>query len=73
MAAPSDKNEIYLSSSPHFADKSTTTGIMLMVCIALLPLCIYGVCLFGIPALITILTSVDITVFLLLIGLYIGY
>jgi len=58
MAAPSDKNEIYLSSSPHFADKSSTTGIMLTVCIALLPLCTYGVCLFGIPALITILTSV---------------
>ena len=53
----SDENEIYLSSSPHFSDKSSTSGIMLAVVIALLPLCVYGVILFGIPALVTIIVS----------------
>lgn len=58
MAAPSDLNEIYLSSSPHFSAKSSTAGIMLCVIIALLPLCVCGVVLFGVPALITIFVSV---------------
>ena len=53
----SDENEIYLSSSPHFSDKSSTSGIMLGVIIALLPLCVYGVILFGFPALLTIIVS----------------
>lgn len=53
----SDENEIYLSSSPHFSDKSSTSGIMLGVIIALLPLCVYGVILFGLPALVTIIVS----------------
>lgn len=53
----SDENEIYLSSSPHFSDKSSTSGIMLTVVIALLPLCVYGVILFGLPALVTIIVS----------------
>ena len=53
----SDENEIYLSSSPHFSDKSSTSGIMLTVVIALLPLCVYGVILFGFPALVTIIVS----------------
>lgn len=58
MAAPSDINEIYLSSSPHFTAGRTTTKIMLSVIISLLPLCGYGIFLFGVPALVTILTSV---------------
>ncbi len=58
MAAPSDVNEIYLSSSPHFSAGNSTTGIMTAAVLSLLPLCIYGVYLFGIPALITILTAV---------------
>lgn len=58
MAAPSDLNEIYLSSSPHFSAKRSTSEIMLCVIISLLPLCIYGVVLFKLPALITILVSV---------------
>ena len=53
----SDENEIYLSSSPHFSDKSSISGIMLGVIIALLPLCVYGVILFGFPALVTIIVS----------------
>lgn len=53
----SDENEIYLSSSPHFSDKSSTSGIMLGVIIALLPLCVYGVILFGYSALVTLIVS----------------
>lgn len=56
--APSDKNEIYLSSSPHISHKATTPAIMLCVIIALLPVCVSGVVLYGISALITILVSV---------------
>lgn len=52
-----DINEIYLSSSPHYSQKNSTSSIMACVIIALLPLCIYGVYLFGLPALITILVS----------------
>ncbi len=58
MAAPSDINEIYLSSSPHYSAKHSSTGVMTAVIISLLPLCIYGVYLFGLPALITILAAV---------------
>lgn len=58
MAASSDVNEIYISSSPHFVGKETTQGVMLCVIISLLPLCIYGVVLYGFPALIAILVSV---------------
>lgn len=58
MAAPSDVNEIYLSSSPHFASGLNTTKIMMVVIISMLPLCGYGIYLFGIPALVTILVSV---------------
>ena len=56
--ATSDANEIYISSSPHFAGKETTQGIMICVIISLLPICVYGVILYGIPALLTILVSV---------------
>jgi len=58
MAAPSDVNEIYLSASPHFSTKRTTQQIMLYVIISLIPLCISGIVLFGIPALVTILLSI---------------
>lgn len=58
MAAPSDVNEINISSSPHFADNWSTAKIMLAVIIALVPLCVYGVILYGLSALFTILVSV---------------
>ena len=58
MAAPSDVNEINISSSPHFADNWSTAKIMLAVIIALVPLCVYGVILYGLSALITILVSI---------------
>ncbi|MCQ2982132.1 MAG: RnfABCDGE type electron transport complex subunit D [Treponemataceae bacterium] len=58
MAAPSDKNEIYISSSPHFSKTSSTTKTMLAVICGLLPLAVYGVVLYGVKALVIILTSV---------------
>lgn len=58
MAAPSDMNEIYLSSSPHLTKGGSTAKVMLMVIIAMLPLSVFGIIKFGIPALVTILTSV---------------
>ncbi len=50
--------DIYLSSSPHFTLGRSTRGVMLMVLISLLPECVYGVVIFGIRALVTILVSV---------------
>ncbi|MGP1587318.1 MAG: RnfABCDGE type electron transport complex subunit D [Treponemataceae bacterium] len=55
--APSDKNEIYLSSSPHAIKKISTAKIMACVIISLLPICVYGTVLFGLKALITLLVS----------------
>lgn len=58
MAAASDKNEIYLSASPHYGLPVTTRTVMFSVVAALLPIAAYGVYLFGIKALVTILVSV---------------
>lgn len=58
----SDKNEIYLSSSPHYVTQITTSHVMFAVVAALLPLALYGVWLFGMPALVTIVVSVASTV-----------
>ena len=58
MAAPSDVNEIYISSSPHFMDNWNTRKTMLAVIIALLPLCAYGIILYGFKAAFTLLVSV---------------
>lgn len=49
---------IQLSSSPHIASKIKTSHVMWAVVIALLPETVWGVILFGIPALVTILASV---------------
>ncbi len=51
-------NKFHLSSSPHFSAGLTTQKIMLVVIISLLPEAVYGVMLFGINALLTILASV---------------
>jgi len=56
--ADSDKNEIYLSSSPHFTYGQTTDSLMKLVLLSLLPECIYGIMLYGSGALVTILVSV---------------
>ena len=47
-----------VSSSPHVRDKSSTTGIMLDVCIALLPACAFGIYNFGIRALLVLVVAV---------------
>lgn len=56
-------NKLYISSSPHFSSGLKTQRIMAAVIISLLPECIYGICIFGMSALITILTSVVSCVF----------
>ena len=62
MASPSDTNTIYLSPGPHVSSRRNTHNIMLFVIIALLPLCICGVVVFGMPALVTLIVSVASTV-----------
>ena len=56
--AESDKNEIYLSSSPHFHSPLSVKRLMYSVVIALLPICVEGILLYGIRVLGLILTSV---------------
>ncbi len=46
-----------VSSSPHIRDKVTSSNIMLMVVIALLPASAFGVYNFGIPALIVLIST----------------
>ncbi len=60
--AESDRNEIYLSSSPHYSVPLTTSHVMFAVVTALLPIAAFGVWLYGIPALVTIVVSVACTV-----------
>lgn len=47
-----------VSSSPHVRDNSSTRRIMLDVCIALLPACVFGIVNFGVRALWVLLVSV---------------
>ncbi len=56
--AESETSSIYLSSSPHYAIPVTTRAVMFSVVAALLPIAAYGIYLFGISALITIVVSV---------------
>lgn len=56
--APSDSNEIFLSSSPHYGTAFTTKKTMLTVIASLVPVAAWGVYLFGIPALLVLSTSV---------------
>ncbi|MFI3257486.1 MAG: RnfABCDGE type electron transport complex subunit D [Spirochaetales bacterium] len=58
MASQIDLKQLNLVASPHIKARATTQHIMIMVCISLLPLCVNGVILFGIPALITLAVSV---------------
>ena len=51
-------DKLNVSQNPHVRDKSSTTRIMLDVCIALMPACIFGVINFGIRALLVILVAV---------------
>ncbi len=63
MAFQIDPQQLNIVSSPHIKTNITSQHVMLMVIISLLPLCIYGVVLFGIPALISLLVSVFSCVF----------
>ncbi len=58
-----DPKQLNLVSSPHIKANVGIQHIMLMVIISLLPISIYGIYLFGIPALISIVTSVAACVF----------
>lgn len=51
-------NMLNVSSSPHVRDNSSTRRIMLDVCIALLPACIFGIVNFGMRALAVLVVSV---------------
>ncbi len=55
-------NSLLLSSSPHVYSGVTTRRLMLSVIIALLPATVFGVVLYGLPALGVILTSVAASV-----------
>ena len=59
----SNLNEIYLSNSPHFVSPVNTQRLMLNVVIALLPVAIFSVYLYGLQALLRLVTSVAATVF----------
>lgn len=49
---------VFLASSPHIASPVTTQRLMLNVIIALAPVSIFGVVIFGIPALLNIVVAV---------------
>ena len=55
-------DKMILASSPHFSCGRKTKDLMYMVIIALIPECVFGVILFGLGALVTILASVAGTV-----------
>ena len=44
------ENNLKMSSSPHIRSKATTSNIMMLVAIALLPASAFGVWNFGLPA-----------------------
>ena len=53
-----EKPLVYLSSSPHTGSPVTTQKLMSRVLIALAPVSIFGIVLYGVPALLTILVSI---------------
>ena len=55
---PKEQPLMYISSSPHLASPVHTQKLMGRVLIALAPASIFGVFLFGLPALLTILVSI---------------
>ncbi len=54
----SDENEIYLTSSPHLVSPFETKTAMRIVTACLAPVALYGIWLYGLPALVTIVVSV---------------
>lgn len=63
MAFQIDSKQLDLSSSPHFKSNISSQHIMVMVCLSLLPLCVYGVILFGTPALVRLVVAIVACVF----------
>ena len=53
-----DRPSIYISSSPHIASRVNTRILMCNVLLALLPVSVFGIVLYGVPALLTMLVSV---------------
>jgi len=56
--APKEHPPIYLSSSPHTASPVNSRKLMLRVLIALAPVSVFGVVLYGVPALLTMAVSI---------------
>jgi electron transport complex protein RnfD len=56
--APKEQPLLYLSSSPHIASPVNTRKLMNRVLIALTPVSVFGVVLFGLPALLNIVVSI---------------
>ena len=56
------ENNLKMSSSPHIRSKATTSNIMLMVAIALLPASAFGVWNFGLPAFGMLVTTTVVAV-----------
>ena len=57
MSALPDKNQLYMSTSPHFKTPRTTQSTMFIVIVSLIPLAVYGGMLFGLPAILNIAVS----------------
>ena len=59
MSSSTDESPlIYISSSPHTASPVNSQKLMIRVLIALAPLTVFGIFIYGIPALITIAVSI---------------
>ena len=56
--APKEQTLMYLSSSPHIGSRVNSRILMSNVMLALLPVSIFGIVLYGVPALLSILVSV---------------
>ena len=52
------ENLLHVSSSPHVRDNSSTQALMKDVCIAMMPMCIYGIANFGMHALVVLIATV---------------
>jgi len=57
-----EKHQLVVSSSPHLRDDESVAKIMWNVVLALMPVTIFGVFHFGLPALLTIMVSIATTV-----------
>ena len=58
LAVKKEEPRLYISSSPHIASSANTRLLMSRVMLALAPVSIFGIVLYGLPALLTILVSI---------------